>query len=388
MEQQALFDARANAHALLVRRFKEGESARKALLEKVQSTVIRDRLVPPKGMEFVPGLGEGDKELRLQYRGAEGNFSIHNHALGQLCAKVNLPMNFVSSLKGKEHWRVALLAHNLNELFHQPEWKDRRGDTTRFLHRIVGDQLRGFLTRRFNRHLASAPMLAAFSEACRKRDAHPVEAFSSDVRVSLKCMLPQVFEAYPGEWVAIGSEWGNSDFGSGKMSVAQSVWRVKTGTCSVLEDTLSRVHLGSVIEDSDIEMSDETARKEVAAISSAINDAVEQHLSTDHVEKMLDGIRAAHEHQIPWSKLKSQLSKFLGKKEVDWLKSCLDSDTSIIDLPPVSYSPDGERVPNAWWVSNAVSALAANEKDNDTKMDLQRQAGKLIASFLNEEEVD
>jgi hypothetical protein len=323
--------------------------------------------------------------LRLSY-GTEGHASptarIHRHALQQLASKVGLPMNYVSALQGGDSWRQELLATNLSELYQRPTWTERGGQPVRFLHRLVGGELRGFLSRRFNRHLASAPLLRAFTEQAALLGARPVEASSSPVRSSLKCLLPRVFEAFPGEFVCLGVEFSNSDFGSGRLKVCQTVWRVLEGTGAVLDEGLSRAHIGSVIDESDIEMSDETAQKEVAAQQSAVRDHVKEYLAEATVEKLLTAVRAAHEKQMSWSTLVKRLKEFLGKGELAWVEGALKNEV-ITDLPPISYTDAGERAPNAYWASSAVSSLALRAEDTDRRMELQREAGRLLASAMS-----
>lgn len=388
-------DKYSEAKLRMERRFKDSDKQDDALLEQISKMVIVDRLVPPRMMEFYSGFDEEGIKLRYPLNppggGAADIVKIHRHALNQLCAKVHLPMTYVNQLnqyvekpglesKTTEDWKRQLLCYNLNELFHEPEWPDRSG-TPRFLHRIVDGELRGFLSRRYNRHLASAPLLRSFVEECRAQNARPLEGAASAVRVSMKFLMPKVFEAFPGEYVCLGSEWGNSDFGAGMTTVSQTIWRIATGTSSVLDETFGRVHLGSIIEDSDIEMSSETAAKEVAALQSAIRDTVKAHFQESSVDRLLTALRAAHDEQIPWTRLRGQLSRFLNKGDILWLQSALDTGESIIDLPPVSMS-GGERVPNLYWASNAVSALAAKTDDLDRRRELQLEAGKLLNAVL------
>lgn len=379
------------ATSRMLDRAKRGEVEQNLLLDQVRKTVIVDRLVAPRLMNFVPG--KESLELHLaDGRTPVNRLTVHRHALNQLCAKVSFPMTYLNTLNKPEKngtasddWRRQLLCHNLNELFQRPEWKERSGEPTRFLHRIVDGELRGFLSRRYNRHLASAPLLAAFIDATHAKGAVPMEAQSSAVRVSLKCLMPTVFEAFPGEYIGIGSEWANSDFGAGKLSISQTIWRVSTGTSSVLDETLGRVHLGSIIEDSDIEMSDDTALAEVDAQRKAIRDAVYHQFSVANVDRLLTALRAARDEQIPWSRLKGQLARFLAKADVDWLQATLDTGgESIIDLPPLSFAPDGTPMPNSYWAASAVSAIAAKTEDMDRRSELQREAGKLLANFLKE----
>lgn len=373
------------------RRFELGEVEQNALLERVAKMVIRDKLVLPTGTKFeVWDDANGAPELRIQYGAQPDRIAIHKHALSQLAGKVSIPIAFVHGLNARDkthEWKTHLLAHNMNKLFHSTPWApDRNGNPTKFLHRIVGDELRGFLSRRFNRHLASAPLLRAFVETCTQTSARPIEAIASDVRVSLKCFLPHVFEAYPGQYICAGVEWSNSDFGAGKLTVSQTLWDPLRGTSSVLDDTISRVHLGSLIEDSDIEMSDETAASEVDTLAKAIRDSVIAMLSEQSVKRLLEAIRVANEQEIPWSKLKGQLAKFLYKKDIESIEALLLNGDDVLDLPPPGFNTEGKLIPTRWWAATLISTMAARTKDEDRKIELQNEAGKLLSGLVRKDE--
>lgn len=396
MKQVGLFDSYEEANSRLTRRFPAGKAQEDALVAEVARTVIVDRLVPMDRMQVCASpsleIRDGDDasaHLRVKYDG-HASVTIHRHALGQLCQKAKLPMNYTNALLLPERPSekvpsLQLIATNLRELFAMKEFTDRSGAPARFLHRIVGTELRGFLSSRFNRHLASLPLLKSFRDVCEEMGARAIEATSSPVRSSLKCLLPNLFEAFPGEHVAIGVEWSNSDFGAGKLSVCQTVWRAKTATSAVLDETISRVHLGSVITESDLEMSEDTLRKEVIAQSSAIQDAVRAQLAQKTVERILHALRRAHEEQIPWTKVKSKLHTVLSKTELTWLQEMVDKGSDIIDLPPISFTPEQERVPNAYFVSSALGYLASKSEDDDKKLALQAEAGKFLANAVSKE---
>lgn len=381
----------ARAEQILQDRLAEGAKHQARLLEKVAATVILDKLVAPQAMHFVhshelldPDVAVAPVKLVYQ-QGKPAEVTLHRHAFHQLCKKVDFPLVFASRLSRGEPWERSLLAYNLTRLFHEPAWKEKGGLPAMFLHRIVGTELRGFLSRRYNRHLASLPLLTAFLDACAKADAQPIEAVCTDVRVSLKCLLPHVFEVFPGEFVAVGAEWSNSDFGAGRLSVCQTAWRIHAGGFAVLDETLSRVHLGSVIQEADIDISEETADKEVSAQQSAIVDAVGHQLSGETVEKFLDAVARAREEDIPWTKLRTQLSKFLSKSELEQVQAALRQQGGVIDLPPVSSSPGGDAVPNVWWACAMLSSLSLASDESDRRLELQREAGKLLAGALSHE---
>jgi hypothetical protein len=383
MIQEDLFEA---AEQRMRKRFLAGEKEEAQLIEQVARNVIVDKLVPPKAMEFFAStqLTPARKEVMLAYSGSS-TMRIHRHAFNQLCAKVGFPISYANQLdvETETGWRKELLCHNLNELFHKPEWSDRSGPT-RFLHRIVGDELRGFLSHRYNRHLASAPMLRTFVDNCRSAGARPIDATSTHVRISLKYLIPKVFEAFPGENVCFGTEFGNSDFGAGRLTVRSTIWRATSGTSSVLDEVFGKTHIGSVIEDSDIEMSDDTAHKEVVAQQGAIRDAVKQQLQEKTIERLLKAIRLAHEEEVPWSRLRPQLAKFLSKADQDWMESLVKGNaTNIIDLPPIHRTfPDDPATPNIYWASACLGALADKSENTDRKLELQKEAGRLLEGAI------
>jgi hypothetical protein len=196
------------------------------------------------------------------------------------------------------------------------------------------------------------------------------------VKIALKCALPIVFEPIKGEFVCVGVEWINSDFGAARNRVALVVWMPSNNRFAVLGDTLSQVHIGSVIEESDIEVSEETSQKEAEAQASAMNDAVTQQLSDEKVERLLNAISDAHASDIPWHKLKGYLAKFVGKKALESLEQAFKEE--VVDLPPLRHV-DGEIRPTKWWASNALSWLANRTEDADDRLALQHAAGTFIS---------
>jgi hypothetical protein len=380
-----IHDDFTEAEQRMHKRFLAGEREEGVLIEQVARNVIVDKLVPPHSMMFVWYAPNG---LRLEY-GPLKQVTLHRHAFGQLCSKVKMPMDYANRLQtagDDDQERLAYgsqLARDFNGLYHIPKWSDGKGPV-RFLHRVVGDELRGFLSHKYNRHLATAPMLRTFVDVCRGTGARPIDATTTDVRVSLKYLLPKVFEAFPGEVVCFGSEFGNSDFGAGRLTVRSTIWRAGSATSSVLDEVFGKVHIGSVIEDSDLEISDDTAKKEVVAQQGAIRDAVIQQLQEKTIERLLKAIRLAHEEEVPWSRLRPQLAKFLSKADQDWMESLVKgSATNIIDLPPIHRTfPDDLATPNIYWASACIGALADKSEDPDKKLELQKEAGRLLEGAI------
>jgi hypothetical protein len=366
----------------------KGIAQQQYLVETVTKMVIVDRLVGPRSMRFFIRSEDNDPNktgvMKILYErpgqiGGDDRF-IHNHALGQLASVAGMPKVYVNTLLTGPYWRQELLCYNLDDLYHKGVFLDRKKEPAKFLHRMVGNELRGFLSRSYNRKLLTAPLLRAFVEACAQHSAGPVSAYATPVRTGLKCMVPYVFEPIDGEFVSFGVTFSNSDFGAGRTKVSGTVMRISSGTISVLADKFSRVHLSSIIEESDIEMSDETADKELQAHKSAIKDAVTAQVSDESIERMIRTIQVAHENQIPWYKLKDKLGKVLQKKDLDFVEQLLKSGgDSIVDLPPAAKKDD-DYIATGWWAANVLGWMANRESDEDKRADLQQLAGEVIAA--------
>lgn len=370
-------DRSETAKQRLQAEIQRGLPQQQELIRKVEAMVIRDRLVPPRSVTF--HAKDETSVLHANYESGE-DVVIHRHALQQLAQKVDFPLTYSTRLMTPDLWRRDLLAYNLNQLYGNQTFVDRKGNPAKFLHRCVGNELRGFLSRNYNRHVASAPLLRSFLGACKEVGAEPVSAFASEVKVGLTCFINEVFEPLPGEYVAVGTSWTNSDFGRGKGRVRLSMMRIMSGTTQILEESWSRVHLGSLIEETDLEISEETARKEAEAYMAIIREAVLKQLEPEPVDKLLEAIQFAAAKQIPWAQLKGQLARFLYKEEVSAVEAVLRAGKdSIIDLPPISFGPaSGEFIPNGWWASNAVGWVANKIDDPERKHEVQQLAGELL----------
>lgn len=292
------------AMALLRSQVRLGVAQQSDVIQKAMSTVITDRLVMPKALFFQHRDGVNPCVALGESTVAENWYSIHAHAMGQIADVSGITRTYVSRLRSPMPWKQELLDYNLNQLFTHEEFTGRSGAPKRFLVRTVGQEVRGFLSQNFNYRLVTAPLLRTFIEACALHEAGPTEAQSTDVRCFIKCVLPCVFEPIDNEFVAFGVTFSNSDFGAGRLKLSGVVMRISSKTTSVLEDSYSRTHLGSVIQDSDIEMSDDTKLKELETVRGAIKDTVNGILSFETLERNIKAIQIAHEKEIPWYKLK------------------------------------------------------------------------------------
>lgn len=370
------------AELRILSRIQLGEGTEKELVHHVAQNIPRDRYVPPSSATFIAS----KQRLLIKYNlgGRHEELAIHPHAIRQIVETTGMTQLYASRLNvvSEKEWRRELLAYNLNEIFARQPFVNRLKEPAKFLHRIVGSgeqaELRGFLTQSYNRHLYSMPLLAAFLEACHQIGAKPAGSLRTDTKVGLQCYLPYAFEPAPGEFVAIGVWWTNSDFGDGKLKVTHTVMRANTGSTFVTEEGFSRVHLGSVVRDSDIDLGDEVAAKEVDTVCSAIKKAVTEVLSPENVGRLVAAIEKAMTENIAWDQLRGKLTMFLNKEEVGSVKKMLEE--GISELPPPGIGAHGERIPTRWWASQAVAYIADKEIDQGRQSDLRQEAGKMLGA--------
>ena len=414
-------------------RFKLGLTEQIALVEQVKALHIRNRMVWPQEMVFAAlrgqpyvfvadlkklseehpspvaadpfaAISKGAVELDAMGRKP---ILVHPHALGQMVKAVQEErkkynkdnrklgeverraptVGYVRGLAGSsELWEKELFRTVMCEHFNNGMFLDRRKAPTKFLFRLVGDdahaKLCGFVSRSFNIFLPSYPLLEAFMHTCAQMGAQPIEASTSEVKFSLKCFLPHIFEPIPGEYVTVGQQWANSDFGAARLTLSGCMSRAGSKSSFVFEKALSKTHLGPIVEESQLELSDEAMLAMVRAQCLAIRDCVKQQLEPAAVNKILLAVRAAHEEKIPWDRLAGQLGSLLRKKEVESVHALLTGESSQEDLPQPSYMNDAAgkpvAVPTRWWTSNVLAWLSENETDDERKTALQRAAGSML----------
>lgn len=370
-----------------------GAKEQQRLIHHCAMNIPSDSYVPPSRMEFgVAGdanhhaVATDTSPMLLTYfqgppkdpKSTQQNVKLHQHALWQLCDIVGLPRIWLNKINvdSPTSWRRDLLVHDLNTLYQNTVLLNARKKPAEFLHRRVGNELRAVLTQSYNRHLVSAAVLQPFLEVCEEVGLQACHAVVTDLKVGLQTYLPYAFEPIPGEFIAIGCWWGNSDFGQGKLRVSHTVMRIANGSSLLTEDSFSRVHLGAVVTDTDLRMDDTVAIKELEAVAAATQSAVRSAIEPEQVKLLLDAITRAHEATIHWLKLKDNLSKFLSKDEVQSMEDVLN--TGITELPRAGVGADGKPLPSRWWAAAAVAHLAEKQMDEGRSAELKQAAGQFL----------
>ncbi len=371
--EEAASDAANRARAKLEGMLDNGRARLGGMIGRIQDEQPRDLVVPREALHF--GVGHYEME-----DGEEGEarvipavamnvgmeqYGLHTNALGQVSAKLGMPVSYIKSLEdAREPWAASLLAHNLNEL-------NSHASAERFLLRSVHGEVRGFLSDRYRR-LDSGPILEAFADACGRVGAIPVDAHASDTRWFLKMLLPQVYEPVENEICAFGVALQNSDFGDGKLSVRVFMLRLWCTNYAIRDEALSQVHLGRRLTQ-DIAWSDKTRELDTGTMASSVFDIVSQSLSASRVDRELDLIKVAAEEGIDATKSLTALQRqsLLSKAEVK-------EATEVYNTADIEILPPGNTL---WRLSNALSALAnvkRGDGDERRALELEQVAGDVL----------
>lgn len=375
---------KAKALSILTNTIAIGEARQSSIIQSALKRVIVDKLVEPS----LTSVNADNDKIYLCYAnsGEDHNalFPVSNHAIGQMCNVAGIPKTYINKLMSEcvgmsEVPRMALVDYIFNTHFREGVYKDRKGLPAKFLHRLMNGELVGFLSRNYNRKLGTVAMMRPFIEQCTKHGARPVEAVHSTLKTSLKCVLPTVYEPIDGEFVAFGATYTNSDFGAGSLTVNSVVLRISSGSSSVLEGKMKKVHLGAMITDSDIELSENTMNLESKTHQAAVRDMVDVAFSEETIRNTIETVKFAAERKLPWDKLVSKAKEILNKAELDKLYALLgESRKGVIDLPPVTVNDLGDPEANAWWASAALGTLASDIQNVERKLEIQELAGSLL----------
>ena len=340
--------------AILQRRIDQGRATAQHLLQSIERDQPRDQIVRAGALGFEPDRCHG-----IQIRVGDDGYIPTEFALGQIAARARVPGPYLRELTAEdaEPWRLRLAAQILRTHY------EHLG-SDRLLLRSVRGQLRGWLSDRYRR-LDSRPLVDALATEATQLGAVPIDGVATETRVALKLILPQVFEPVPGEFVAYGGEWSNSDFGNGVHSFRTFVLRVICLNGMTGENALKQVHLGTRLHE-DLELSDRTYRLDTATSASMLRDIVRRTFRNG-AETLARAIRAAHE--------RSTSVVQLAKSTRNLPKNVQSSIAAAFESPDIINLPVGN---TAWRASNAISWVARNTQDAELRLDLERTAGAFV----------
>ena len=223
----------------------------------------------------------------------DGQFSLHDNAIGQLAERMGIPQRYLRSLASGEPWAVALAAHLLNQ---HSDWTQR----SRVLVRTVGQQVRGVLSDSYRR-LNSVEILTAFVQEAAGQGAVISDAYMNDTKVWAETILPTplvIPTAKNGDVVIFaGARFSTSDYGDGAVDMRAFLLNGACLNGMVRESVMKQVHLGSKLPDN-LKLSNKTYELDTKTTVSAVKDLTKGLFSKDNLMQKAIEIQGASEMDV------------------------------------------------------------------------------------------
>lgn len=223
----------------------------------------------------------------------DGQFSLHDNAIGQLAERMGIPQRYLRGLASGEPWAIALAAHLLNQ---HSDWTQR----SRVLVRTVGQQVRGVLSDSYRR-LNSVEILTAFVQEAAGQGAVISDAYMNDTKVWAETILPTPLEipTLKNGTVTIfaGARFSTSDYGDGAVDMRAFLLNGACLNGMVRESVMKQVHLGSKLPDN-LQLSNKTYELDTKTTVSAVKDLTKGLFSKDNLMQKAIEIQGASEIDV------------------------------------------------------------------------------------------
>lgn len=223
----------------------------------------------------------------------DGQFTLHDNAIGQLADRMGIPQRYLRGLASGEPWAKQLAATLLNE---HSGWTQR----SRVLVRTVGQQVRGVLSDSYRR-LNSVEILTAFVQEAAQQGAVISDAYMNDTKIWAETILPTpltVPTAKNGDVVIFaGARFSTSDYGDGAVDMRAFLLNGACLNGMVRESVMKQVHLGSKLPDN-LQLSQQTYELDTKTTVSAVRDLTKGLFSKDNLMKKAIEIQGASEMEV------------------------------------------------------------------------------------------
>lgn len=223
----------------------------------------------------------------------DGQFTLHDNAIGQLADRMGIPQRYLRGLASGEPWAKQLAATLLNEHI---GWTQR----SRVLVRTVGTQVRGVLSDSYRR-LNSVEILTAFVQEAAQQGAVISDAYMNDTKIWAETILPTpltVPTSKNGDVVIFaGARFSTSDYGDGAVDMRAFLLNGACLNGMVRESVMKQVHLGSKLPDN-LQLSQQTYELDTKTTVSAVRDLTKGLFSKDNLMKKAIEIQGASEIDV------------------------------------------------------------------------------------------
>ncbi len=305
----------------------------------------------------------GDGHLMMNL--PDGQFTMHDNAIGQLADRMGIPQRYLRSLASGEPWAIMLAAHLLNQ---HSDWTQR----SRVLVRTVGQQVRGVLSDSYRR-LNSVEILTAFVQEAAGQGAVISDAYMTDTKVWAETILPTpltVPTKNNGDVIIFaGARFSTSDYGDGAVDMRAFLLNGACLNGMVRESVMKQVHLGSKLPDN-LALSNETYRLDTQTTVSAVKDLTKGLFSRDNLMQKALEIQGASEVEVDFTQELRRLTRDGG---------LLKSEGQEVEKILMRNNPDDGVQGGAtlWKLTQAITAHA-RDLSPERSRELHEISGQLI----------
>ena len=340
-----------------------------AMIRLAAEGKIQQDYIAPIGVELkradrhpvITFSGNGSVRMNMP----EGEYRLHDNAIGQLADKMGIPSRYLRGLAGGDKWQRQLAATVLNE---HSGWTER----SRVLIRTVGNEVRGVLSDSYRR-LNSVDILTAFAQETGSQGAVIADAYMSDTKIWAEAILPEpilIPTRKNGDiMIYAGARFSTSDYGDGAVDMRAFLLN---GIClngMVRESVMKQVHLGSKLPDN-LRLSEQTYELDTKTTVSAVRDLTRGLFDNDNLHRKALEIQIASETEVDFEHELSRLVKS---------GNLLKSDSENVEKILMRNDPeDGvEGAPTLWKLTQAITAHA-RELDPVRTRELHEISGALL----------
>lgn len=295
----------------------------------------------------------------------DGQFSMHDNAIGQMADRMGIPQRYLRQLASGDPWAIALAAYVLNQ---HSDWTQR----SRVLVRTVGTQVRGILSDSYRR-LNSVEILTAFVQEAAGQGAVISDAYMNDTKVWAETILPTpitVPTKNNGDVIIFaGARFSTSDYGDGAVDMRAFLLNGACLNGMVRESVMKQVHLGSKLPDN-LALSQQTYELDTKTTVSAVKDLTKGLFSKDNLMAKAVDIQEASEVEVDFNKELKRLTSNGGLlkqegKEVEKILMRNDPDDGV------------QGGATLWKLTQAITAHA-RELTPERSRELHELSGQLL----------
>lgn len=295
----------------------------------------------------------------------DGQFSMHDNAIGQMADRMGIPQRYLRQLASGDPWAIALAAYVLNQ---HSDWTQR----SRVLVRTVGTQVRGILSDSYRR-LNSVEILTAFVQEAAGQGAVISDAYMNDTKVWAETILPTpitVPTKNNGNVIIFaGARFSTSDYGDGAVDMRAFLLNGACLNGMVRESVMKQVHLGSKLPDN-LALSQQTYELDTKTTVSAVKDLTKGLFSKDNLMAKAVEIQEASEVEVDFNKELKRLTSNGGLlkqegKEVEKILMRNDPDDGV------------QGGATLWKLTQAITAHA-RELTPERSRELHELSGQLL----------